>query len=144
MKKQNPLMKKNKKINAPFLIPEKRKILPRVVPRAIKENIMHVVDWADWLESVEDEEIRKRSTPAVEKLKKQIAELWEEKLVVEKGKSAFGKFARQFIIRGMILFPPRVFPESKRGNKIAFAAKSADESSMHSECGNDSKSNWRR
>ena len=100
MKKQNPLMKKNKKINVPFLIPEKRKILPRVVPRAIKENIMHVVDWADWLESVEDEEIRKRSTPAVEKLKKQIAELWGEKLVVEKGKSAFGKFARQFIIRG--------------------------------------------
>ena len=34
------------------------------------------------------------------KLKKQIAELWGEKLVVEKGKSAFGKFARQFIIRG--------------------------------------------
>ena len=145
MKKQNPLMKKNKKINVPFLIPEKRKILPRVVPRAIKENIMHVVDWADWLESVEDEEIRKRSTPAVEKLKKQIAELWGEKLVVEKGKSAFGKFARQFIIRGDdSLSPPRVFPESKRGNKIAFAAKSADESSMHSECGNDSKSNWRR
>ena len=65
MKKRNPLMKKNKKINVPFLIPERRKILPRVVPRAIKENIMHVVDWADWLESVEDAEIRKRSTPAV-------------------------------------------------------------------------------
>ena len=100
MKKQNPLMKKNKKINVPFLIPEKRKILPRVVPRAIKENVNNVVDWADWLESVEDAEIRKKSTPAVEKLKKQIAELWGEKLVVEKGKSAFGKFARQFIIRG--------------------------------------------
>ena len=100
MKKRNPLMKKNRKINAPFLIPEKRKILSKNVPRAIKENIMHVVDWADWLESVEDEEIRKKSTPAVEKLKKQIAELWGEKLVVEKGKSAFGKFARQFIIRG--------------------------------------------
>ena len=115
MKKQNPLMKKNKKINAPFLIPEKRKILPRVVPRAIKENIMHVVDWADWLESVEDEEIRKRSTPAVEKLKKQIAELWEEKLVVEKGKSAFGKFARQFIIRGDDSLSPQEFFRKARG-----------------------------
>ena len=115
MKKQNPLMKKNKKINAPFLIPEKRKILPRVVPRAIKENIMHVVDWADWLESVEDEEIRKRSTPAVEKLKKQIAELREEKLVVEKGKSAFGKFARQFIIRGDDSLSPQEFFRKARG-----------------------------
>ena len=100
MKKRNPLMKKNRKINAPFLIPERRKILPRVVPRAIRENINNVVNWADWLESVEDAEIRKKSTPAVEKLKKQIAELWGEKLTVEKGKSAFGKFARQFIIRG--------------------------------------------
>ena len=114
-KKQNPLMKKNKKINAPFLIPEKRKILPRVVPRAIKENIMHVVDWADWLESVEDAEIRKRSTPAVEKLKKEIAELWGEKLVVEKGKSAFGKFARQFIIRGDDSLSPQEFFRKARG-----------------------------
>ena len=76
-------MKKNKKINVPFLIPERRIFLsrdfPRVVPRAIRENINNVVDWADWLESVKDAEIRKRSTPAVEKLKKQIAELWGEK-----------------------------------------------------------------
>ena len=94
-------MKKNKKINVPFLIPERRIFLsrdfPRVVPRAIRENINNVVDWADWLESVKDAEIRKKSTPAVKKLKKQIAELWGEKLTVEKGKSAFGKFARQFI-----------------------------------------------
>ena len=103
-KSGNPLMKKNKKINVPFLIPERRIFLsrdfPRVVPRAIRENINNVVDWADWLESVKDAEIRKRSTPAVEKLKKQIAELWGEKLTVEKGKSAFGNFAKQFIIRG--------------------------------------------
>ena len=99
-KKQNPLMKKNKKINVPFLIPEKRKILSRVVPRAIRENVNNVVDWTKWLESVEDAEIRKKSTPAVEKLKKEITELWGEKLTVEKGKSAFGNFAKQFIIRG--------------------------------------------
>ena len=115
MKKRNPLMKKNRKINAPFLIPEKRKILSKNVPRAIKENIMHVVNWADWLESVEDEEIRKKSTPAVEKLKKQIAELWGEKLVVEKGKSAFGKFARQFIIRGDDSLSPQEFFRKARG-----------------------------
>ena len=118
-KSGNPLMKKNKKINVPFLIPERRlfpsRDFPRVVPRAIKENINNVVDWADWLESVKDAEIRKRSTPAVEKLKKQIAELWGEKLTVEKGKSAFGKFARQFIIRGDDSSTPQEFFQKARG-----------------------------
>ena len=114
-KKQNPLMKKNKKINVPFLIPERRLFPSRVVPRAIKENINNVVDWADWLESVRDGEIRKRSTPAVEKLKKQIAELWGEKLTVEKSKSAFGKFAKQFIIRGDDSSTPQEFFQKARG-----------------------------
>ena len=97
---KNPLDKKIPAIKVPVLIPAKRTVFPKAIPKKIKENINNVVDWADWLESVEDAEIRKKSTPAVEKLKKQIAELWGEKLTVEKGKSAFGKFARQFIIRG--------------------------------------------
>ena len=118
MKKQNPLMKKNKKINTPFLNPEKRKILSKVVPRAIRENINNVVDWAKWLESVEDAEIRKKSTPAVEKLKKQIAELWGEKLVVEKGKSAFGNFVKQFIIRGDDSLSPQEFFQKARGEIV--------------------------
>ena len=121
-KKQNPLMKKNKKINVPFLIPERRlfpsRDFPRVVPRAIRENVNNVVDWADWLESVKDAEIRKRSTPAVEKLKKQIAELWGEKLTVEKGKSAFGKFAKQFIIRGDDSAVPQEFFRRARGEIV--------------------------
>ena len=121
-KKRNPLKKKNKKINVPFLIPERRIFLsrdfPRVVPRAIKENVNNVVDWADWLESVKDAEIRKRSTPAVEKLKKQIAELWGEKLTVEKGKSAFGKFAKQFIIRGDDSATPQEFFRKARGEIV--------------------------
>ena len=91
MKKQNPLMKKNKKINAPFLIPEKRKILPRVVPRAIKENIMHVVDWADWLESVEDELLLKKANPLLEN---------------SQDNSSFA---------GMILFPPKSFSGKQEG-----------------------------
>ena len=117
-KKQNPLMKKNKKINVPFLIPERRLFPSRDFPRAIRENINNVVDWADWLESVRDGEIRKRSTPAVEKLKKQIAELWGEKLTVEKGKSAFGKFARQFIIRGDDSAVPQEFFRRARGEIV--------------------------
>ena len=118
MKKRNPLMKKNKKINVPFLIPERRLFPSRDFPRAIRENVNNVVDWAGWLESVKDAEIRKRSTPAVEKLKKQIAELWGEKLTVEKGKSAFGKFAKQFIIRGDDSSNPQEFFRKARGEIV--------------------------
>ena len=112
---KNPLDKKIPAIKVPILIPGKKSVFPKAIPRAIKENVMHVVDWADWLESVEDAEIRKKSTPAVEKLKKQIAELWGEKLVVEKGKSAFGNFARQFIIRGDDSLSPQEFFRKARG-----------------------------
>ena len=95
--------------------------------------------------SVEDEEIRKRSTPAVEKLKKQIAELWEEKLVLKKANPLLENSQDNSSFAGMILFPPKSFSRKARGEiGVAFAAKSADKSSMHSECGNDSKSNWRR
>ena len=97
---KNPLDKKNPAIKVPILIPGEKSVAPKVIPKKIGENVENVVDWAKWLESVEDAEIRKKSTPAVEKLKKEIAGLWGEKLTVEKGKSAFGKFARQFIIRG--------------------------------------------
>ena len=102
------------------------------------------MDWADWLESVEDAEIRKKSTPAVEKLKNKSQNCGKKNLLWKKANPLLENSQDNSSFAGMILFPPRVFPESKRGNKIAFAAKSADKSSMHSECGNDSKSNWRR
>ena len=68
------------------------------------------------MESVKDAEVRKKSTPAVEKLKKQIAELWGEKLIVEKGKSALGGFAKQFIIRGDDSITPQDFFRKARGD----------------------------
>ena len=113
--KKNPLVKKNPAIKVPILNPGKRSVFQKAIPKKIEENVENVVDWAKWLESVEDAEIRKRSTPAVEKLKKQIAELWGEKLVVEKGKSAFGNFARQFIIRGDDSLSPQEFFRKARG-----------------------------
>ena len=113
--KKNPLVKKNPAIKVPILNPGKRSVFRKAIPKKIEENVENVVDWAKWLESVEDAEIRKRSTPAVEKLKKQIAELWGEKLVVEKGKSAFGNFARQFIIRGDDSLSPQEFFRKARG-----------------------------
>ena len=113
--KKNPLVKKNPAIKVPILNPGKRSVFRKAIPKKIEENVENVVDWAKWLESVEDAEIRKKSTPAVEKLKKQIAELWGEKLTVEKGKSAFGNFARQFIIRGDDSLSPQEFFRKARG-----------------------------
>ena len=74
-----------------------------------------VVDWANWLESVDDVEIRKKSTPAVEKLKKEIDKLWKQSLVVEKGKSALNGFAKQFIIQGDDSTSPEKFFRKARG-----------------------------
>ena len=113
--KTNPLVKKNPAIKVPILNPGKRSVFRKAIPKKIEENVENVVDWAKWLESVEDAEIRKRSTPAVEKLKKQIAELWGEKLTVEKGKSAFGNFAKQFIIRGDDSFSLQEFFRKAKG-----------------------------
>ena len=115
MKKRNPLMKKNKKINVPFLIPEKRKILPRVVPGAIRENIMHVVDWAKWLESVEDAEIREKSTLAVEKLKKKSQNCGEKNLLWKKANPLLENSQDNLSFAGMILFPPKSFSGKQEG-----------------------------
>ena len=114
-KRQNPLMTKNKKINVPFLIPERRIIPPRAIPKGIEQNVDNVVDWANWLESVDDVDVRRRSNPAVEKLKKQIAELWKKRLIVEKGKSALKGFAKQFFIRGDDSVFPQDFLLKARG-----------------------------
>ena len=113
--KNNPLMKKNKKIPVPVLIPKKRLVSAKIVPKKIGENVENVVDWAKWLESVEDAEIRKKSTPAVEKLKKEIEKLWKESLTVEKGKTALNGFTRQFIIRGDDSLSPQEFFLKARG-----------------------------
>ena len=114
-RKKNPLDWKNKKISAPILIPEKKDFPSKQIPSAIKQNVETVVDWANWLESVDDVEIRKKSTPAVEKLKKEIAELWKQSLVVEKGESALNGFAKQFIIQGDDSTSPEKFFRKARG-----------------------------
>ena len=49
----------------------------------IEQNVETVVDWLNWLEKVEDESLKKKIDPAVEKLKKEIEKLWKKQLVVE-------------------------------------------------------------
>ena len=84
----------------------------------IEENTETVSDWANWLESVDDVNIRRRANPAVERLKKQIAELWEQRLIVEEGKSALKKFAKQFIIQGDDSISPQDFLRKARWHII--------------------------
>ena len=113
-KAAHPLNWKNKKIQAPILIPERKNFPSKRIPSAIKQNVETVVDWTNWLESVDDVDIRKRSNPAVEKLKKEIAKLWEERLIMEKGKSALRGFVKQFIIHGDDSISPQIFLRKAR------------------------------
>ena len=115
---KNPLNWKNKKIQVPILIPEKRNFPSRAIPKVIKENTETVSDWVNWLESVDDADIQRRANPAVERLKKQIAELWEQRLIVEKGKSALKGFAKQFIIQGDDSISPQDFLRKARWHII--------------------------
>ena len=120
--KKNPLDEKNPAINVPILIPEKRPFPSKAIPKVIEQNVETVFDWLNWLENVEDESLKKKIDPAVEKLKKEIDELWKvkpwKKLIVEKGKSALGGFAKQFFIRGDDSVFPQEFLLKARGHVV--------------------------
>ena len=116
--KSKPLDAENPKIDVPILIPERRPFPSRSIPRAIEQNVNTVVDWTNWLESVDDVDVRRRANPAVERLKKQIVELWEQRLIVEKGKSALKGFAKQFIIQGDDSISPQDFLRKARWHII--------------------------
>ena len=66
----------------------------------------------------EDESLRKEVDPAVEKLKKEIGELWKKRLIVEEGKSALKGFVKQFFIRGDDSSSPQEFLLKARGHVI--------------------------
>ena len=113
-----PELEKKKKKQVPILIPEKRNFPSRAIPKVIKENTETVSDWMNWLESVDDADIQRQANPAVERLKKQIAELWEQRLIVKEGKSALKGFAKQFIIQGDDSISPQDFLRKARWHII--------------------------
>ena len=117
-RKKNPLDEKNPAIGVPVLVPEKRTVPPEAIPKIVKKNVETVVDWLNWLENVEDESLKKEVDPAVEKLKKEIGELWKKQLIVEKGKSALKGFAKQFFIRGDDSVFPQEFLLKARGHVV--------------------------
>ena len=86
-----PILDKKFKFDAPILIPEKTKIQKTKLPEIVEETTETISDWLNWLESVEDVKVRKRVSPRVEKLKKQIADLWSSDFVVEEMSVLGGK-----------------------------------------------------
>ena len=74
-RKKNPLDEKNPAINVPVLVPTKRLVSPKAIPKVVEQNVETVVDWLNWLENVGDENLKKEVDPAVTKLKKEIDEL---------------------------------------------------------------------
>ena len=117
-RKKNPLDEKNPAIDVPVLIPEKRPFPSKAIPKVIEKNVETVVDWLNWLENVEDDHWKKEVDPAVEKLKKEIDELWKKQLIVEEGKSALKGFAKQFFIRGDDSVFPQKFLLKARGHVV--------------------------
>ena len=90
-----------KRTNSWFLPNEQKNTFQSLerISTFIEETTETISDWLNWLETVEDVEVKRRISPRVEELKKQIADLWSFDFVVEEGKSALNGFARQFIIR---------------------------------------------
>ena len=116
--KKNPLDEKNPALDVPVLVPEKRLVSPKAIPKVVEKNVETVVDWLNWLENIEDESLKKEVDPAVTKLKQEIGELWEKQLVVEEGKSALKGFAKQFFIRGDDSIFPQEFLLKARGHVV--------------------------
>ena len=76
----------------------------------------NVVDWAKWLESVEDAEIRKKSTPAVEKIEKRNRRIVGRKTCCGKRQIRLLENSQDnSSFAGMILFPPKSFFRKARG-----------------------------
>ena len=76
-KRGGTLLDEEFEFDAPILVPEKRKIQKKQIPQVIEENVETFSDWLNWLENVEDESVRRKVDPKVERLKKQIENLWE-------------------------------------------------------------------
>ena len=86
------LLDEDFEFDAPVLVPEKRKFPKKEIPKVIEENVETFSDWLNWLENVKDESIKKKVDPKVERLKKQIENLWKT-FQLKESKSALNNFS---------------------------------------------------
>ena len=111
--------------DAPILVPEKRKIQKKQIPKVIEENVETFSDWLNWLENVEDEVVRRKVDPKVERLKKQIENLWKT-FGLKESKSALKKFATQYTIDGVSGYDPKTFLSAVKPTVIQFLNEHRD------------------
>ena len=93
------LLDEDFEFDAPVLIPEKRKISKKEIPQVIEENVETFSDWLNWLENVKDESVKKKINPKVERLRKQIDNLWKT-FQLKETKYALKNFTKQYTIDG--------------------------------------------
>ena len=105
--------------DAPILVPEKRKIQKKQIPKVIEENVETISDWLNWLENVEDEVVRRKVDPKVERLKKQIENLGKT-FQLKESRSALKKFATQYTIDGVRGYDPKTFLSAVKPTVIQF------------------------
>ena len=75
-------------------------VSPQEAPRILQRTVNTVSDWMRWLASEGGEALRQAVSPRLEALRNQILRLWEERVVVEEGPSAFKRFLREHRISG--------------------------------------------
>ena len=93
------LLDEDFEFDAPVLVPEKRKFPKKEIPQVIEKNVETFSDWLNWLENVKDESVKKKINPKVERLRKQIDNLWKT-FQLKETKSALKNFAKQYTIDG--------------------------------------------
>ena len=91
------LLDEDFEFDAPVLVPEKRKFPKKEIPQVIEKNVETFSDWLNWLENVKDESVKKKINPKVERLRKQIDNLWKT-FQLKETKSALKNFAKQYTI----------------------------------------------
>ena len=93
------LLDEDFEFDAPVLVTEKRKFPKKEIPQVIEKNVETFSDWLNWLENVKDESVKKKINPKVERLRKQIDNLWKT-FQLKETKSALKNFAKQYTIDG--------------------------------------------
>ena len=114
---KNILNIKNPEINVPVLQPEIAVVRQNEAPSFIKKTVETFSGWLNWLAESGKNYIAKPISSTLKNLKEKINKIYEKKekdFKVEKGKSAFKRFARQFTIDGKSGFGPREFLEAVR------------------------------
>ena len=81
------------------LRPETVSVSPHEAPGILQRTVSSFANWMGWISSA-SESLTKAVSLSLERLKNEISRLWEEKVEIEEGPSAFRRFLREYRIYG--------------------------------------------